>query len=441
MAATTAAPQISQDARAVDYFDLQPGGIGLRLVASSDGFDAFLVLDRAPDQRRFSFVIDAPGLDAVSIADGSIALVDASGSIVGRLPAPLLLDSSDVDGNGGGYFSKPASISVRPTPDGKSVLTISLQKRLLDETVYPAFVALSLVDFPTPAAGAQLATVSSREPQAPLHYLPRPGVPGLSEMWVGHQPQSKNDNAAYLRFDELLPTLGTVDVASASLELLPFAQKDDLATTLVSRVAGDWDAASLTWDGQPVTDATSAGPPAVSWTSGAGSWSTLDVSGYATDVLSRGMPDYGLALSGNGSGGASWKRIVAGGGAADDLGPRLVVTWSGLRPQIDGSGASESAAALPSLSWQQPQIAPRQTRFEVQVSPDGFASIALDSKVKGTKGAHNTWTPAAAQSLLAGTYQWRVRTSYAGDRGWSPWSTARSLTIVPVRAAELLALD
>ena len=251
MAKSSATPLISADGRAVDYFDWQPHGIGLRLIARTDGFKSFIVLGQRPDRNSFTFVLDAPGMTPVLGEDGSIALLDEAGSVLGRLPRPLLLDSSDDDGNGGAYFSARTSLAVQALDDGRWQLSVSVQRRQLDELVYPAYLDLSLVDFPAPAAGAQLAFVSSGHADASLVEYQRPETPGFAELLLGRQPGARNDNRVYMRFGDLNPTLGTVDVASAALEVLPYIQKGATSTAVVERLAADWNAGTLTWNTQP----------------------------------------------------------------------------------------------------------------------------------------------------------------------------------------------
>jgi cell wall-associated NlpC family hydrolase len=414
-------PMVVEGGRVVDYFDLQPQHVGLRVAGRTDGFKSFIVLNKATDQNRFSFVLDAPGLTAALADDGSIALSAADGLVVGRLPAPVLLDSSDVDGNGGGVFTSAASWSLDTTGDAP-VLTAVIDRDYLEEAVLPAFLDVSLVGFGGAAPGADVTFVSSTHPNANLTGLQRPESAGYDELWLGHQPNTRNDNAVLLRFNGLAALLGTVDVASASLELLPYLQKTANGATVVRRATSDWSASSVTWLTQPTAD----DEDALTVTTEGGAWSTIDVSAYMTDVLSRGMADYGLVLSGDGSAGTSWKRLAgsdAGGNA--EFGPRLVVTWSGLRP----SALPADPAAAGTLSWASPSFAAPQARYQVEISDDGFATAATASgTVKGQAGKAASWS-VPPDALGDGAYEWRVRVKYGTDTAWSPWSTPASLTV------------
>jgi len=433
----TAAPQVVEGGRVVDFFDFQPQHVGLRVLAQTDGFKTFLVMAKQPQRTKYSFVLDAPGIVPVVADDGSIVLTDASGMTVGRIPRPLLLDSSDDDGNGGGLFTAATSLSL-DTSGALPVITVSIDRDFLDEAVYPAYVDMSLTNFPQVVAGADVTFASSSHPNVDLHGYQRPESAGFDELWLGRQPGSKNNNEVYMRFDGLAATLGTVDVASASLELLPYFEQAGDGLVDAREVTSDWNADALDWANRPATSATDIGQ----LTGAAGAWSALDVSDYVTGVLSGGEPDFGLLLDADGTKAAAWERLAASdAGAAAEFGPRLVVTWSGLRPSAPrvATAAGADWSRPPTLTWAKPQIAPDQVRYEVQLSLDSFATVAFDSGVvKGTSGAAQSWTLPAEIANEMGDYQWRVRARYGSDASWSPWSTPQTVAVtgphVPYRA-------
>ena len=328
MSSSKATPQIIEDGRVVDFFDFQPKETGLRVLAQPDGFKSFVVLGKAPERNRFSFVLNAPGLTPVLAEDGSVLLVNADGISMGRIARPLLLDSSDADGNGGGVFTAATSLSLDTTGE-LPVLTVSVERAYLDEAVMPAYLDISLTDFPSTGAGADVAFASTAHPNASMLGFHRPEAAGFDEVWVGRQPGSNTDNETFVRFNGLTALLGTVDVAAASLELLPYVKGESAGATLVSRIVAEWFPAAVTWMTRPFTDLLNA--PAE--LGEAGTWSSVDVSSYVTDILSHGMLDYGLALTSEASAAGGWTRIAASdAGDTAQYGLRLVVTWSGLRP-------------------------------------------------------------------------------------------------------------
>lgn len=428
---SSSVPQIVSSGRVVDFFDFQPQAVGLRVLAQTDGFKSFLVMGKEPTRLKFSFDLNAPGLTPTLEADGSITLTDANGAIRGRMPRPLLLDSSDRDGSGGGLLAGGANLTVSSpaaasSADSLPVITLSVDRAHLDEAVFPAYVDLSLTEFPEQSPGADVGFASSAHPNTALHGYQRPESAGFDELWLGHQPSSHNDNDVYLRFGGLVPAVGTVDVASASLELLPYAQRSNDGVTVAHEITSAWTADTLTWADKPSASTTELAPLKTT----AGTWSTIDVSTYVTDVLSRGLPDYGLMLAGTEGASGSWKRLAASDdGEQAQFGPRLVVTWSGLRPTATEAPGTATAATgtAPTLTWTNPELASEQTRFQVEVSHDGFATTdATSGTVKGANGSLDQWTVPPGSLTVANTYEWRVRAQFGTQKTWSEWSTPHS---------------
>jgi hypothetical protein len=413
----TSAPLVGADGSYADYFDALPGGIGLRVVPRPDGFKSYLVLPREPKSNSFTFFVDAPGLTLTLEEDGSVAFRDGAGEVVGRMPQPLLLDSSDDDGAGGGLFSAAVTFSL-DTSGPRAAITISVGRAYLDEAVYPAYVGPSIVDFPIGVPSAQETFASARYPNANFNAYARPEAPGDYELWQGRQPGTRNDSAAYVRFPGLADALGDADVASADLALFPYwqATHGDATTTTVGLIGEAWDPAALSWNTQPAEVL-----PLGELDTSEGQQARLDVTPYVAAVVGDGAPDYGLQLSAAGPGASNWKRILDTAGFE----PRLVVAWSGLRPSAIPAILDSADGAI--LAWTQPAVAPATVRFEVQVSADSFASTTFDSGVvKGSAGKASSYS-LAGRSLRSG-YLWRVRTRYA-DGTWSAWSTPAPVSL------------
>ncbi len=416
-----AAPELGDEGRYADYRDVLGDGMGLRIFPGADGFKAFLVLADEPDANRFTFALDAAGLTFVAELDGSITLHDATDAIVGRLPRPMLLDSSDIEGNGGA--ARPFAVSLRldDVELGHAQLTVAVDRASLDEAVYPAFVDLGVVDFPTRATSAGHTFASSAQPNANFSTYQRPEAPGYAELWHGRRPERRDDNAAYLRFAGLGELLWGVTIEAASLAAFPYWQDDSVApaTTWMTRVAEDWDLRTLTWNTRPLADA-----ELTTFETIQGTWSAMDVSAYVQSVTSGATPDYGVVLHADDQGRGHWKRFVVESAlGAGMLEPRLVVNWSGLRPLA--GAAVETTGATQTLAWSNSAIAAEATRYQVQVSDDGFETVLSSARIKGTAVAENAWT-AARRDLGTGTFQWRIRAKYGEDADWSAWSDEAS---------------
>ena len=81
------------DGVAADYRDVFPGA-DLRVIARASGSKAFVILRGIPADAHWTFRVDAPGLALVPQDNGSISLVDASGTAIGQIPHPYALDST-----------------------------------------------------------------------------------------------------------------------------------------------------------------------------------------------------------------------------------------------------------------------------------------------------------------------------------------------------------
>lgn len=314
-----AAPVISDDGRTVDYADFYGDGIGLRVLARPDGVRTFLVLREAPAGNDFAFHLSSEGMTVAIQPDGSVALQDAAGVSMGRVPRPLLFDSSDVDGSGGGAFTAATSLSVATNEAGEQLLTVHVARRYLEEAVYPAFIDLSVVEFPSATPGADLAVVSSRHPNSGFGGDERPELPSYGELWLGRQPGTRADSASYLRFDDPSSAIGNGEVLAASLELYAYWGNPLGAAFDVRGAGADWTAETLTWATQPV-----ATDELGTMTFTPGSWATLDLTH---------APDYSLVFTAAKPGADSWTRIIARDQSdAIAFGPRLVLTWQPAPP-------------------------------------------------------------------------------------------------------------
>jgi cell wall-associated NlpC family hydrolase len=418
-------PELGEEGRYADYRDLLAGGVGLRVFPRADGLKSFLVLAHEPDANRLAINIDAPGLNFTLELDGSVTLRDAADAVVGRIPRPMLLDSSDTAGDGGGVRSGAVSLRLETTELGHARLVAAINRASLDEAVYPAYVDLGVVDFPTAGSGALHTFVSSARPFANFSAYQRPETPGYAELWHGRRPDMRDDNEAYLRFAGVPELLSGVTVQSASLAAFPYWQADHsaAASTWIGRVTADWDLRTLNWETRPTSE---LAPTTAETTQG--QWSAMDVGDYLRGVASGASVDYGLVLHADDAGRGYWKRFVAESSAGTGaLEPRLVINWTGLRPLAAAS--ANTAASSVVLGWSNATLAPAATRYHVQVSRDGFETMLLNERIKGTAVADNSLTVARSDLGLR-SVEWRVRAKYGESTEWSAWSDPRTVTVV-----------
>jgi cell wall-associated NlpC family hydrolase len=407
-------PILAEDGRFADYSGLYRGQAGLRLFPRADGLKAFLVISERPSSNRFALNLDAPDLLPELAEDGSVTFSDvAQGELAATLLRPLAISSADDDGAGGGVSTEAASLELTEH-EGQLRIEVVLRDGYLGRAAYPVFVDLTLTGFGAPPAGATFA-LSSR-PDGTFGAFQRPEWPAYPELWHGRLPGRDAYSEAYLRFAGLATDLDGVTLESVALRMFPYWQEHAQASTWVSTVAGEWEAASLSWGNRP-----RAGDEIGSFATTAGAWSELDVTDYARSVVA-GLPDNGLLLHANELGRRGWKRIVSpAGGDPAGLEPRLVVSWSEFGPLPADPVAQRVSDGT--LSWMHAELAPAQWRHEVQVIGHSDRAVVLSSGiVKGAPGRDSSWSVPRAALVPGELYSWRVRARYGQDRPWTDWS-------------------
>lgn len=425
-----AAPEIAADSRFADYRDVLGPGVGLRILPRADGFKTFLVLASEPTTRRFDFHLSTAGLAPTVEPDGSVALRDASGALVGRFTKPMLLDSSDVDGDAAGIRADAVAFSLKTADDGSTRLSVTVEQAALDEAIYPAYVDLGLVDFPNATYSAAHTFVSSYHPNGNFSTFQRPES-GYAELWHGRRPGRGDDNEGYLHFLGVAALLRGGSVETADLQVFPYWQTgpESPTQTWLGRITESWDLRSVTWNTRP-----DALLDAATYETTQAAWGRMDVAAYVRDVVG-GAPDYGLVLHANGAGRGHWKRFVAESAFGDGvLEPRLAVTWSGLRPSV--TTATVAAEAV-DLGWTNAEVAPAANRIQLQLSRDGFATVARQMRLKSGP-AQAGWVALPIADLSVGTYSWRARAKYGDATRWSPWSEAGTFTIGAIAAPKVV---
>jgi hypothetical protein len=119
-----------------DYTDFLPG-VDLRVVPDAWGVKSFFIWKVVPAVPAISYLVDAGDLTLVARADGSIGLVDPSGTTVARIPRPYAVDSTPDVFAGGGRFTDKVSLSLGA--DGRTV-TVSVDPTWLKTAVYPVYL-------------------------------------------------------------------------------------------------------------------------------------------------------------------------------------------------------------------------------------------------------------------------------------------------------------
>ena len=405
-----------------EYANFLPGGIALRVFAHPDGFKSFLVLPARPATNIFSFAIDTT-LTIADEGDGSFTFRDPEGNIVGRLPRPFLVDSSDVEGRGGGLYSEAVSQTV--SGDGQvRTLTLSVDSTTLDTAVYPVYIDPTTTTFPTGSTTANDTFSSSKYPGSNFNTYQRPDSPFYYEMWHGNEPGTSYYNHVWIRFNDLEATLGSTHVDSASLQLYPYWQWSHSTpkNSYVERVSEDWAAGTLKWNNEPATD-----KELVIDTTVEDSFSDFDVTSAVQDVVNGVYPNYGFEILNDNLGQTGWKRFVSRNEtSATSLRPKLVVIVTPFAtPTVFYPNSGTGETSTRTLSWTLPAGA-AQGHYDLQIDTvNTFASPDWDS---GTVASNVTSGMIANSFALTEgtTYYWRVKVEYGNNSTFSGWSNTGS---------------
>ena len=412
-----------------EYANFLPGGISLRIFPHSDGFKSFLVIPSRPGTNQFTFAINAPGLTLTPQDDGTLAFSDANQQVVGRIPRPFMVDSSDPAGFGSGIYSEAVAMSVSSADVGY-LLTLTIDPSFLDQATYPVYVDPTVTDFPTGSTTANDTFASERYPGSNFNTYQDPG--GYNEMWLGHEPGYTTYDEMFIRFNDLATTLGAVHIDSAVLKMYPWWEyyHYQWETSWVERITGTWTASGLTWNNRPATDTSH---PLGQFDTKEGVWSNDvnaqwlngGITDYVQDIV-NGAVDQGLKLQASSLGNAGWKRIVS----RDDSSsykPYLSVSWH--LPSASPSTPTGNAW-IPdrTLNWTYSSGATSgtaQTKYQAQVATTstGFGSPCRDSAQTTGSGTSWTFPSTGSCTMNEGTsYWWRV--SVFDGVVWSNWSSA-----------------
>jgi RHS repeat-associated protein len=404
------APQIMENGLFAEYANFLPGGIVLRIFPQSDGFNSYLVLPSRPATNSFALQLSTSDLIASIDEEGTVIFTDALGTVVGRIPRPFMLDSSETEGLGGGIYSEGVTMTLGANAGGY-LLTLAIDPAFLDAAVYPVYVDPSPTTFPTGSTTANDTFASERYPNSNFNTYQRPDDPYYHEMWHGHEPGYTTYDRMYIRFNDLAETLGTVHIGKASLQFYPYWQYNHYQeeTSWVREVTSDWDAGTLKWSAQPSLAASDIG----SFETTEGDWSDIDLKDFVQAVVNGTKTNNGWMIHADSIGNSGWKRIVSRNETdSPTLKPKLVVTWH--VPSATVSSPTGNAWGNRTLDWTYSNgsatYGTAQSKYQVQVATSSaFTTIVRDSGWVSSSATN--WTfPSSGTAMTEGTsYYWRVK--------------------------------
>jgi RHS repeat-associated protein len=401
-----------------EYSDFLAGGIGLRVFPHADGFTSFLLIPSRPASNVFTFTVTSD-LRLEANEDGSYSFHDAEGNEAGRLPRPYLVDSSDMEGRGGGLYSEAVTMTV--TPDGtQHTMTLTVDPAFLDQAVYPIYLDPSTTTFPSGCSCTSNDTfASSKYPGSNFNMYQRPDSPFYNEMWHGNEPGTSYYNEVYIRFNDLEATLGSTHIDSAYLKLYPYHQYTSPKLSWVDRMAdgasGDWGAGTLKWNNRPALD------PGweISANTSQGTYSSFDVTSQVQDVVNGVYDNNGFMIHANSLGQGGWKRFISGNDSSSNK-PKLVVTVTpfGVPSAVYPTGSGETATRT--MNWSLPSGA-AQGAYDLQVDRDQATPYDYDSGTV-TSSVTAGMVPTSTTLIDGQTYSWRVKVKYGNNSTFSSFS-------------------
>ncbi len=409
---------VIDNARA-DWADFLPG-VDLRVIAGAEDAKTFLILETPPATPEWTFLIDAPGLTAGLADDGSVGLFDTDKQQVARIPAPYAVDSSESAERGGGEMTDQVRLAVGQR-EGRIALTISVDAGWLAKATYPVYIDPSL-DFEPSTTAYGDAFVSTKYPTMNFADYVRPDSPYYHEHWLGMDPtDSGNVNKVLVRFDVAVLEDAAIDLAR--LWIYPYHQyynAPTATTTWANRVTAGWAENTVTENNQPGSSSPSTSASFVE-----GQLGYLTLTGLVQDWADDTYPNYGVKLHENGNNGTHWKRLISHeqGGALDDYGPVLEVTW---HFPVAVTTKPYNWTTSRNLDWDisDPE-SHGQSHYQVQVATDSaFSSIVWDSGAVSSSTT-NVNIPGGITLSSGGLYYWRVKVK--DGYGWSAWDSSMFL--------------
>lgn len=195
----TSAVAPTLDGAQADVPDIAPG-VDLRVFASADGVNAFLVLDEAPAEPSFTFIVDAPNLElSIDKATKRLLLKNAQNVQVGSFLAPYAIDSTPDEATGGGRMTTAVSYSLTKI-GGKPAVTVSVDPAWLASAAYPVYIDPTIYSDGSNTYGD--AHVNQGNPTFNYANYKRPDSPYYYEMWLGESPSNSTYyNEAFIKFD------------------------------------------------------------------------------------------------------------------------------------------------------------------------------------------------------------------------------------------------
>ncbi|MFF4897173.1 LamG-like jellyroll fold domain-containing protein [Streptomyces sp. NPDC001068] len=382
----------------------------LVLAPTADGVKESLVLASANAPTSWVFPMSLKGLTLTTAADGTVELVDGSGTVAAALPQPFARDSYVDPATGESHDNWGMTYSVTDV-DGTPAVRMSLDTSWLSgsDIAFPVTVDPTMT---VSTAGQTLTTY--------VYYPNTADYSSDTTMRVGTPDGGAYIGQAFMKFLGL-PDSDGYHISAASLHLFDvwaYTCSSSTSYNVMPITEQWWVTGSKSWSDRPATAAsigtwsgtvsdTVCGNTSVS--TGTGQWQTtsLDTDWFQKVALGE-TSNYGLSVFSSGTSSNQWKKFDSS--QVDSHAPYITVTYS--KNSVPDIERTNPAAGFVSPSLR-PQLQAKA------VDPDTFPNSAL-------KFDFAVYTSAGKQIDTSG---WQTSTKWTVPSGDLDWSTSYYWTV------------
>ncbi|WP_406445219.1 LamG domain-containing protein [Streptomyces sp. NBC_00631] len=408
----------------------------LVLAPTADGVKESLVLTSANAPTSWVFPMSLKGLTLTTAADGTVELVDGSGTVAATLPQPFARDSYVDPTTGESHDNWGMTYSVTDV-DGTPAVKMSLD---------PSWLSGSGIAFPVTVDPTMTVSTAGQTLTTYVYYPNTADYSSDTTMRVGTPDGGAYIGQAFMKFLGLPDTDG-YHISAAALHLFDvWAYTCSSATSynVMPITEQWWVTGSKSWSDRPSTAAsigtwsgtvsdTVCGNTSVS--TGTGQWQTTDLdTDWFQEVALGETGNYGLSVFSSGTSSNQWKKFDSS--QVDSHAPYITLTYS-------KNSAPDIERTNPAANFVSPSLRPQLQAKAVD--PDTFpnSSLKYDFAVYTSAGKQidtSGWQTSAKWTVPSGDLDWSASyywTVSAND-GWST-TTSGSRALSTLVAQPLVA--
>jgi RHS repeat-associated protein len=389
--------QAKVDGHTATYQDVLPG-TDLTLTSTAVGVKEALVLHSADVATSWLFPLDLTGLTPKLETGGSVALVDAAGTVRAHIPHGLMRDSTFDAKSGQFTTSRGVDYALTTAADGRPALKVTIDATWLRD---PKRTFPVTVDPTTTFANTGDTYVRNDQPG---------DHSGEDELLIGTWNSGTSQTYSFMHFTNFEDTYAGAKLSSAYLKIF-----DSWAYTCtpepfsVKPINASWSVSTVAFPGPALGSALGSvtADPGVACTNTAGdrsvgTWMSVPLSvATINNWVTNQTTNNGLAVTASLTDSLQWKRFTSRNGPSPSLAPYLSFTYSaGVKPQIDGQ--------YPPAGYNAPTLTPEL--LVAAHDQDNYPkALTYDYQVfnsSGTKIADSGWISARNWAVPSGKLAW-----------------------------------